>query len=342
MKRTGVVKDPLFIKHNPGLGHPESPARLEAIYSLIENKGLLQKMEVIQAIPASKEEVCRVHKSDYYDRVKACDGQEVALDPDTITSADSYRAAALAAGGTIALVEKVVKGELNNGYALIRPPGHHAEAWQAMGFCLFNNVAIAAEHALNVLGLKKVLIVDWDLHHGNGTMHSFFGRSDVVYFSTHQYPYYPGTGAVEDVGTDEGQGYTINVPLGMGQGDQEFRAIFREVLLPVVKDDSPDLIIGSTGFDTYGKDPLGGMKMTAEGYGVLTHELMQMAEISCNGKLVLALEGGYHLDGLSRGVAFCIEALLGEYQPEEYLEEVGLAAPHIKAAKQVLSNYWNF
>jgi acetoin utilization deacetylase AcuC-like enzyme len=342
MNRTGIVTDPLYIKHDPGPGHPESPDRLRSVYSLIEQEGLADDTQAIAARPASQAEICRVHAPEYYKRILDSEGQSVMLDPDTATSADSYQAALLAAGGTEVLVELVGQGQLDNGYALVRPPGHHAEQARAMGFCLFNNVAIAAEHAIAACKMDKVLIVDWDLHHGNGTMHSFYDRPEVLYFSTHQYPYYPGTGALEDVGVGQAEGGTVNVPLVPGMGDQEFRAIFNQVLAPVVTSFSPDMILVSTGFDTYRRDPLGGMKMTAEGYGALTWDLMQMAKHSCAGKLVFTLEGGYHLDGLSRGIVYCINALIGKYEPEAFSGEPGRAKAVIEAVQQVQSRFFDF
>ncbi|HUU00102.1 MAG TPA: histone deacetylase [Myxococcota bacterium] len=342
MKRCGIVTDPLYIKHDPGPGHPESPERLKSIYRLLEEEDIIGHCRVVAPRPASREEICRIHTGEYYQRIADSEGRQVMLDPDTSTSADSFRAAELAAGGTLALAENVAGGKIENGYALVRPPGHHAESTRAMGFCLFNNVAIGAAHAIEKLGMKRILIADWDLHNGNGTMHSFYNRADVLYFSTHQYPYYPGTGAAADVGAGEGAGFTVNVPLSPGMGDREYRAIFSKVLAPVVEQFSPDLILVSTGFDTYRRDPLGGMKMTAEGYGALTYELVQLAEAVCSGKLVLVLEGGYNLEGLSNGVAFAIRALLGEYQPEPQDEDPGLAGPFIKATQQAHSKYWKF
>jgi acetoin utilization deacetylase AcuC-like enzyme len=342
MAKTGVVTDPLYIKHDPGMGHPESPDRLRAIYSLIEKEGILKKCTTVAPRPATEEELCRVHASEYYKRIAECDGRSVMLDPDTATSPDSFKAAELAAGGCLTLTEQVVGGEVECGYALIRPPGHHAERGRAMGFCIFNNVAVAAEHALLKQNCKKVLIADWDLHHGNGTMHSFYDRKDVLYFSTHQYPYYPGTGALQDVGSGDGEGFTVNVPLGYGMGDVEFRAIFRRILAPVAAQYAPDLILVSTGFDTYYADPLGGMKMTAEGYGMLTAELLEMAGGSAGGRLILMLEGGYNLEGLSQGVGYCLKAMLSEWSPETASGDDGKAGPIIDAVMKVQSRFWKF
>jgi acetoin utilization deacetylase AcuC-like enzyme len=340
MGQTGIVTDPLFIQHDPGPGHPESPDRLRSIYSLIEKEGITSRAQAVDPRPATQEEICRVHAPEYLKRVEETDGRSVSLDPDTSTSPESYRAALLAAGGTLAVTEAVVNGELDNGYALVRPPGHHAERSRAMGFCLFNNVAVAAEHARQQLGIERVLVVDWDLHHGNGTMHSFYGRPDILYFSTHQFPYYPGTGSFEDVGSGEGQGYTVNVPLITGMGDAEYRAVFRQVLAPVAEQFDPGLILVSTGFDTYHRDPLGGMRMTAEGYGMLTAELMEMAEKTAGGKLVMTLEGGYNLEGLSEGVACCLKTLMGEWQPPAFDGDPGRAEKFIAAAKQIQSAFW--
>lgn len=340
MNRTGVVSHSLYIEHDPGPGHPESPDRLRAIYSLIEKEGLLAQCVRVEPRPATRDEICYVHDQRYYDRVKGTDGRSVALDPDTATSPESFKAAGLAAGGTLSLVEELMAGRIDNGYALVRPPGHHAERNRAMGFCLFNNVAIAAEHAIRNLGARRVLIADWDLHHGNGTMHSFYGRRDVMYFSTHQFPYYPGTGSFEQVGDGEGEGFTINVPLTTGMGDLEYRALFRQVLAPVAAQFAPDLILVSTGFDTYRADPLGGMQMSAEGYGALTAELMEMAAKTAEGRLGLVLEGGYDLEGLSQGVGYCLRAMLGTWDPPTATSEAGRADKFIDAVHEAIGGYW--
>jgi len=342
MNRTGLVCDPLYIQHDPGPGHPESPERLQAIYAQLAEEELDARCIAVPARPASQAEICRTHSQQYFQRIAASEGQQVMLDPDTATSADSFSAAMLAAGELLALTEEVVAGRLDNGYALVRPPGHHAERDRAMGFCLFNNVAVAAEHALAQLELERVLIIDWDLHHGNGTMHSFYDRKEVLYFSTHQYPYYPGTGALDDVGVGGGLGRTINVPLAPGMGDLEYRAIFRQLLGPVARQFAPELILVSTGFDTHRHDPLGGMKMTAAGYGALTWELMQMAQEICGGKLVMVLEGGYDLGGLARGVAQSVRTLLGESEPEASPTETGQAGAILKAAQAVQARFWSF
>ena len=340
MRQTGVVMDPLYIKHDPGPWHPESPDRLVAAYATLERQGLLQKVVRVPPRAATKDEICRVHSPAHYERIAATDGHSTSLDPDTQTSPDSFQAAELAAGGSIKLVEEVVAGRIENGFALVRPPGHHAERDHAMGFCLFNNIAIAAEHARQTLGIKRVLIVDWDLHHGNGTMHSFYDRPDVLYFSTHQYPFYPGTGALEDVGTGPGTGFTVNVPFSPHMGDREYRAAFREVLTPIARQFAPELILVSAGFDTYVHDPLGSMKMSPEGYASLTSQLLDLAQECAHGRLVLMLEGGYHIDGQAESVAMCIKALLGLWSPEPDPGDMGAAENVIKAVRRVQQRYW--
>jgi acetoin utilization deacetylase AcuC-like enzyme len=342
MNRTGLVSHPLYISHDPGPFHPESPDRLRTIYALLEQQGLKAKTVAVEPRPATAEEIGFVHTPAYFQKVAKTEGRSTSLDPDTSTSEDSFQAALLAAGGCMVLTEKIVRGELDNGFALVRPPGHHAERDRAMGFCLFNNVAIAAEHALRRLGLKRVLIVDWDLHHGNGTMHHFFSRRDVLYFSTHQYPFYPGTGALQDEGSGEGQGYSVSVPLTRPMGDLEFRAIFREVLAPITRQFAPELILASAGFDIHHQDPLGSMKLTAEGFGTLTCQLLELARATAHGRLALVLEGGYHLEGEAQGVACCVRALLGEWLPPTDAGELGAAAPVIEALRKIHSGRWKF
>jgi acetoin utilization deacetylase AcuC-like enzyme len=205
-------------------------------------------------------------------------------------------------------LELLAAGEIDNCFALVRPPGHHAEADRSMGFCLFNNVAVGARFALEHLKMDRILIVDWDLHHGNGTQHSFYDTNQVFYMSTHQYPYYPGSGGVHEVGVGKGEGFTLNVPLSGGQDDRVFGRIFREVLAPVIRKYRPDVIMVSAGFDIYFGDPLGTMAVTARGFGYMTRILQEVAAEVCNGRLLLVLEGGYHLEGLRDGVL----AVLGE------------------------------
>ena len=312
MNKTGIVRDEKFMEHRLGAYHPESHKRLEALYDMLEENDMSGNFVDTPRTWATKDDLALIHSRDYIQLIASTQGKEPQfLDADTSTSAGSYEAACLAAGGLCKAVSMVMEGDLDNGFALVRPPGHHAEWNRAMGFCLFNNVAIAANFARKNYGVERVLIVDWDLHHGNGTQHSFEEDPSVLYFSTHQYPYYPGTGAFEEIGRGEGRGYTINVPLSTGHGNGEYAALLEQVLMPVASDYHPELILVSAGFDTYEYDPLGGMEVTPEGFAALTRALMRMAEADCGGRLVMTLEGGYHLGGLRESVKAVLKELSG-------------------------------
>ena len=309
MRKTGIVRDNRFMKHYMGAGHPECPERLEAIYQMLDQdmKDILINVPVREA---EKSELMYIHTPRYIDQIAATDGiDSTYLDPDTQTSADSYRAALLAAGGLCEAVRMVNARELDNAFALVRPPGHHAERSKAMGFCLFNNVAVAAMYSREKLGLARILIADWDVHHGNGTQHSFEGDDSILYFSTHQYPHYPGTGSYGETGTGKGEGYTVNVPLPTGYGDGDFVSIYNKVLKPVALEYKPELILVSAGFDIYYKDPLSSMNVTPEGFAGLTRQIMDIADECCEGRLVITLEGGYHINGQRDSVKAVLEEL---------------------------------
>ncbi len=300
--QTGIVKDRRYTEHDMGPFHVESPRRIEAIYDMLEKEILFPYLE-IEPRPAKEEEVEMVHNPAYVNLIKNTSGQErVYLDPDTSTSARSYEVALLAAGGLIQAADSIMEEKIQNGFALVRPPGHHAEAGRAMGFCLFNNVAIAAEHLIKEHGLKRLLIVDWDLHHGNGTQHSFYNRKDVLYFSSHQFPHYPGSGYWDEIGQGEGQGYTVNVPLRAGKTDEDYLFVYRKILAPIASSYKPEFILVSAGFDIYQGDPLGGMLVSEQGFGALTFELLSLAHDFSKDRILFTLEGGYDLEGLRTGV----------------------------------------
>jgi histone deacetylase 6 len=323
----GLVHDERFLLHRAPYEHPEHPGRLEAIWRRLRESGLAAHCARIPAREAQDEELLRIHTPEHVALVDqtAADGFRQ-LDPDTYACPDSARAARLAAGGLVDLARETAAGRLDGGLALLRPPGHHAEADRAMGFCLFNNVAIAAR-ALQAAGAaERVLIVDWDLHHGNGTQHSFWEDPSVLYFSTHQFPFYPGTGAIEEVGGGAGRGYTVNVPWPGGMGDADYLAAFDEALLPIARAFGPDLVLVSAGFDAAAGDPLGEMRVSPAGFGALTARLSELAR----GRLVLALEGGYDLGAISASAAACLSVLLGAAPPA-----LG-AGPVHPAARRVL------
>lgn len=312
MAKTGIVQDERYMNHQMGAYHPESPRRLEVIYAMLEDADMQGNYTDVPVRRAKREELLWIHSPDYVERLASTEGKEYTyLDPDTQTSQGSYEAALLAAGGLCEAISMVHSGELDNAFALVRPPGHHAERAQAMGFCLFNNAAIAARYAQEHLKLNRIIVVDWDLHHGNGTQHSFEEDASILYFSTHQYPYYPGTGSLTEAGKGKGEGFTVNVPLSMGYGDGEYVGIFEKILRPVTLEFNPEIILVSAGFDIYMEDPLGGMNVTPDGFAGLTRSIMEMANECCAGNVVITLEGGYNLQGLRDSVKAVLKELAG-------------------------------
>lgn len=317
MKPTGIVRDEIFLRHQMGSYHPESPHRLEVIYEMIDSSGFNADLVKIPMREATQDELAWIHDQRYIRTIAATSGRpDQYLDPDTSTCADSWDAACRAAGGLFSLIDAVIEGRIRNGFALVRPPGHHAEKNRAMGFCLFNNVALAAQYAINRHGLSRVAVVDWDLHHGNGTQHSFYEDPRVLFVSTHQYPHYPGTGGVREVGAGEGEGYTVNVPLPSGCGDEEYVTVFHAVVAPLLQAFRPEIILVSAGFDTHELDPLGGMDVTEDGYEQMIQILMHMAAEVCSDRLVLTLEGGYNLRALRESVKRILSCL-STYDPSK-------------------------
>jgi acetoin utilization deacetylase AcuC-like enzyme len=316
---TGYVYDEVFLKHNLP-GHPENRARLERTLALLETSGMLARLTHIPARPATREELTRVHRPTYVDQVQTISEQGGGyLDPDTYTNLHSYQAALLAAGGLIEATLAVIDGRVDNAFALVRPPGHHAMPGRGMGFCLFGNVAIAARAARLDRGLDRVLIVDFDVHHGNGTQTMVEDDPAVCFISTHQYPYYPGTGAADETGRGPGEGTVVNMPLSPGAGDQDFRQLYQQVVIPVARRFAPDLVLVSAGFDAHWDDPLAGLGLSLGGYAWITRTLVSLAEELCGGRIVFTLEGGYHLDVLSYGILNTFHALLGDETVEDPL-----------------------
>jgi len=338
---TGIVKDRRYMEHDMGAFHVENPQRLEVVYRMLEKEIPFPCLEVEPRL-AEEEEIQMVHSPSYVKLIKETSGKgRVALDPDTSTCARSYEVARLAAGGLLQAIDFIMEGKIQNGFALVRPPGHHAEASRAMGFCLFNNVAIAAQYLIKKYNLKKILIVDWDLHHGNGTQNSFYSRSDVLYFSTHQFPYYPGSGYWDEIGLGEGEGYTVNIPLSPGKRDEDYLFIYRKILTPIAARYKPEFILVSSGFDIYEGDPLGGMNVSEEGFGALTAELLALAEDFSQKRILFALEGGYDLHGLSEGVKHVLFQLAGEGEKAAIKAEISsFTEEELAPAIQFLKNYW--
>jgi acetoin utilization deacetylase AcuC-like enzyme len=317
---TAYVYDPIYLEHNAPLGHPESKERLVRIMGLLEKQGVLERLVAVEATPVSLELLARNHSQRYIDTVRqVAERGGDHLDLDTYTSPHSYEVALMAAGGLVNAVEAVLEGKVDNAFALVRPPGHHAVKARGMGFCLFNNVAVAARYALEEKGLERVLIVDFDVHHGNGTQEAFYDESCVLYFSTHQYPHYPGTGHWREIGRGEGEGYTANVPLPGGVGDKGYGYIFDEFLYPLAARYRPQLILVSAGYDAHWADPLAAMQLSLTGYATLTRTLKTLADQLCQGRLVFTLEGGYELDVLSYAVLNTFHVLLGDEEIEDSL-----------------------
>jgi len=313
MTKTGIVKDGRYLRHMSGFAHPESPQRLAAIYEMLENPLMSWKFINIDPREAIFDEITLIHSPSYLKYIASTDGKEfVFLDGDTATSPESYMVAKLAVGGVLNAIDSVVSGEVSNAFALVRPPGHHAGRDAASGFCIFNNVAIGAMHAIKKHKMEKILIVDWDLHHGNGTQNIFYNDPRVLYFSTHQYPYYPGTGGLNEVGQGAGKGYTINVPLSGGAGDEDYVKIFRCLLQPIAAAFRPQLVLLSAGFDTYYQDPLGSMRLRPKGFAALARVLLNIASECCASKFVAVLEGGYHIQGTTQSVRAVLEEMLDE------------------------------
>jgi len=341
----GIVRDEIFIEHRTDRYHPENPERLVRTYAMLDEWPQAADLLEAPIRKAEREELERIHTSHHIDTVaNTANMESFYLDGDTPTSPRSYEAALVAAGSSIELVDYALDGKISSGFALVRPPGHHAESDHAMGFCLFNNIAIAAAHARDVRKLERILVMDWDLHHGNGTQHSLYNDSRILYSSAHQFPYYPGTGHYQEVGQGEGQGYTVNFPLYPDQGDDEYLALFLEILEPIAAQYKPELVLVSAGFDTYVDDPLGHMQVTTDGYGKMTAVLKRIAETHCGGKVVFFLEGGYNLDGLVGGIRRVLEVLMNSSEVDMPEKITGLDerfTDYIDMIKESLKPYWD-
>ncbi len=331
--KVGFVYDPIYLKHDTGQ-HVENARRLEAVMSRLEQSGVKPRLTPIKPRAAAIEELSLVHDESHIRHVK-----EVAergggwLDADTVISRYSFDAALYAAGGAIKATEAVMNGEVNSAFALVRPPGHHATRSEAMGFCLFNNIAIAAKYALAKFGLERILITDFDVHHGNGTQEAFYNDPRVVYISTHQYPFYPGTGSIEETGGGTARGTKVNIPLPAGCGDAEYQQVYEQIVVPVAGRFRPQLILVSAGYDTHWADELALMRVTVAGFAQMVRTIRGLADEMCGGRLVFSLEGGYNLAALAASVNATFKVLLGDTEIEDTLGQ----PPHKSAAPNTAS-----
>ena len=313
---TLFLHDPIMVDHRPGPHHPESPDRIGAVVAAAEDadhRALVHRSPRI----GTDAEILRVHSEQHLANIRQLRGRRTSLDSDTHLSEGSVDAAFMAAGAACDAVEAVLAGKVQNAFAAVRPPGHHAVRPQGMGFCVFNNMAIGAEHA-RTLGAERVLIIDWDVHHGNGTQGHFYERGDVLLFDAHRYPFYPGSGALHETGRGAGLGYTVNAPMPAGLGDADYHLLFQEALIPIAAAFKPDLVMVSAGFDAHRDDPLGAQLVTEDGFAALTGAADTLAREHAGGRLVMLLEGGYDVEALGRSARACIEVLGGSTPPEHH------------------------
>jgi len=308
----GIVHHDLFAEHLAGYTHPESPGRYEAIMRRLRRSAAAPRLSFIEAEPADEELLALVHDPDYVRGILSLEIEEaVVLDwGDTVATKSSPRAALLAAGAGVQAARLVLDGTIRSAFCCVRPPGHHAERNRAMGFCIFNNIAVAAAYLVEKENLPRVVVVDWDVHHGNGTERMFLEDDRVLYVSLHQYPHYPGTGDAGTVGSGRGEGFTINLPMGAGAGDREYLLAFRDRVVPAIDEFKPAFILVSAGFDGHAEDPLSGTLLTTSAYGRMTALLRELAGRHCGGRIVSMLEGGYDLVALADSAEEHVKALL--------------------------------
>lgn len=372
----GILRDPLFLRHDHGPAHPERPERLQAVDRAIDDFPFPEVLEEIVGRDATLDEIESIHDAEYVERIaQTANRERTYIDPDTSPNGYSYAAAVRGAGAAISAVDYVMSTSsepvparaahapapnpatprigsaasaisivpCRSAFAFVRPPGHHAERDRAMGFCLFNNAAIAAVYALRAHHLSRVLILDWDVHHGNGTMKSFYDSDSVLYVSLHQYPHYPGTGTVDEIGKGRGRGFTLNLPLRTGMEDQEYLALFRDLIVPVSEEFGPEIVVVSCGFDAHERDPLADMQLTDDAYSRMTQAMMEVASHHSDGRLVFVLEGGYNLDAIASGTT-AVLAQLGGHGDQDWrrglLSTGGYIGRIEKDVRANLSAYW--
>jgi len=342
--KVGLVYEPIYLEHDTGQ-HVENARRVAETIELLEKSGVKQQLVMIHPQPASVEELSLVHSVEYVSQIEsAARAGGGWLDADTVISPASYNVALYAAGGVMAATEAVMMGEVDSAFALVRPPGHHATQRRAMGFCLFNNIAVAAKQTMKDHHLDRVLIADFDVHHGNGTQEAFYNDPNVLYFSTHQYPFYPGTGRIEEVGAGEGEGATVNVPLPAWCGDEEYLQVFQQVLVPIAHRFQPRIVLVSAGYDSHWADQISLMQVSIAGFAQMVRILQGLASELCQGRLVFTLEGGYHTLALAHSIKATLEVLLGKPEVDDPLgkptytrraSEVGEIIQQVKEAHRL-------
>ena len=307
--KTALIYHPIYLKHNTGVHHPERASRLEAILRKLKKRE--EGLKLVEPARASIDDIALVHTKDYISSIEEfCKKGGGNLDPDTVVSAETFEAALFAAGAVIRGVDLVWANVADNAFCMVRPPGHHARPTQAMGFCIFNNVAIGARYLQKRYHLKRILIIDWDAHHGNGTEEVFYEDPEVFYISLHQYPHYPGTGSKDDIGKGKGKGFNLNIPMPAGSGDREYLKAFNEIIIDTVDDFKPEFILISAGFDGHRDDPLSSLTLTENGYYEITKIIKEFAKAYSQNRIVSVLEGGYYLFSLANSVSSHLEGLV--------------------------------
>lgn len=338
-----IIYSERYLEHNMEY-HPENSQRLKAVMKLLTKKDVFEKVPLLEPTYAEKEDMLRVHTPEHFEFIKHLSEKgESTIGADTYITSKSFDVAMLSAGGIISCVDKYFEG-YKYSFALVRPPGHHAESNRSMGFCLFNNIAVGAKYAMEKYGLKRIFILDYDVHHGNGTQEIFYSSKNALYLSLHQYPLYPGTGSMGEIGEGEGRGYTINVPLPPKTCDKSYLKVFDEIAIPLIKEFQPELIFASAGYDAHYSDPLGGMRLSSRCY----YEIAKKLKLSTKAGIIFGLEGGYNIDALAGSVFATLTALfeLGEEPLEMPIEEnekvTSYVNSRISAVKKQLSSYWSF
>ncbi len=349
MSRTAVFYDPIYLEHDTGFGHPERAERLEVTLQTMESTGLSEKISIVSPRDATPEEIELVHPKTYIQKIKqVAESGGGWLDADTHVSPRSYEAALRSTGAALEGLERIFAGELDNAFCLARPPGHHATATRGMGFCLFNNNAVAARFAMEKFGVKRVFILDWDAHHGNGIQDIFYDDDRVLYVSLHQYPHYPGSGSYHEVGRGKGEGYTVNFPLPARTGEDVYLAAFDQVIVPLALKYQPELVLISAGYDAHFSDPLCSMLLKSTSYAEMATRLKKLAEEVCGGKVMACLEGGYNLSAVARSIVNTVAVLAGEDLRVEDEDVYGGGLPTsgrgmeiVEATRGAIRPYWN-